>query len=100
MLFVNVCLLSKSKLKLKSKLENKSEIENRFRFPIGDNRIANRIRKSKSIGNSGIDENRHPVSIISLLVRGTRLGNHNLHLMGGICISVNVRFRKLHTDKT
>ena len=63
---------------------SKIGIENRFRFPIW--RQSNRPSESEiePIGIGGIDGDRHPLSIISLLVRGTRLGNRNLHLMGWI----------------
>jgi hypothetical protein len=46
------------------------------------NRQSNRQSELKS--ESKIESIRNRVSIISLLVRGTRIGNYNLHLMGGI----------------
>ena len=48
-----------------------------------------------------IDGDRHPVSSISLLVRGTRIGNYNLRLIVGTftCESLNSRFRNVQTDK-
>ena len=46
-----------------------------------------------------IDGDRHPVSSISLLVRGTRIGNYNLRLIAGTftCESLNSRFRNVQT---
>ena len=63
-----------------SKIGIENRNRNRFSIPIGQ---SSRQSESKieSTGVDGIDGNRHPVSIISLLVRGTRLGNHNLHLI-------------------